>query len=404
MSEHRSLMPSTSTPYEHALADNEASRRPLPYEQIALLNRANAIPAHMLPWLAYDWSVDLWDDAWPLDRQRQVVARSIALHRIKGTGAALREYLDLAGTPVVGEIVTAPQGFFAGADRSAAEQEAWLQGLPEVRLYVLRDPTPGSGCSDEHAPVVADMMLAGDDADAPAGFSAGPEIVELVTRRAVLIENGIETELVIDRSAQDDVGRFAIPHDPGPLATAGEAMEGCYAGPDEPDRPTLITIRRAGPLHDWSLRPGRTPVSATPRRVHLSGVDEDSVFADGGGFDGFVAPGVDPDTLTYESWRITMPGSLPGMAASFTDFDRLGWPAYTAAVAIDARAQAHDAWWFAGSPGLLVATTEDADPLARAIEAVRAGAALRDTILLDTDAFALPTVRTARTVDALELR
>lgn len=51
-------------------------------------------PAHLLPHLARQRSVDVWQDYWSNSIKRNVIAASISLHRIKGTRAAIEMALD----------------------------------------------------------------------------------------------------------------------------------------------------------------------------------------------------------------------------------------------------------------------------------------------------------------------
>jgi len=54
-------------------------------------------PAALLPWLAWALSVDEWDGTWPEERQRAVIAASVAVHRRKGTRGAVVAALAAAG-------------------------------------------------------------------------------------------------------------------------------------------------------------------------------------------------------------------------------------------------------------------------------------------------------------------
>lgn len=54
-------------------------------------------PAELLPWLAWTLSVEDWDSAWPEWRKREVVGGAIALHRMRGTVAAVRRVLQITG-------------------------------------------------------------------------------------------------------------------------------------------------------------------------------------------------------------------------------------------------------------------------------------------------------------------
>ncbi len=54
-------------------------------------------PAELLPFLAWAFSVDRWDPAWPLTTKRSVTAASFAIHRKKGTISALRRVVEPLG-------------------------------------------------------------------------------------------------------------------------------------------------------------------------------------------------------------------------------------------------------------------------------------------------------------------
>jgi phage tail P2-like protein len=49
------------------------------------------IPAQILPYLAWALSVDTWDNQWPENIKRQVIAASVEVHRKKGTVGAVKK-------------------------------------------------------------------------------------------------------------------------------------------------------------------------------------------------------------------------------------------------------------------------------------------------------------------------
>ena len=51
----------------------------------------------ILPWLAWSFSVDSWNDDWSELVKRAMVKNSIAVHRIKGTKKALKHALEIIG-------------------------------------------------------------------------------------------------------------------------------------------------------------------------------------------------------------------------------------------------------------------------------------------------------------------
>ncbi|MFI8416496.1 phage tail protein I [Serratia sp. NPDC078593] len=54
-------------------------------------------PANLLPYLAWAFSVDRWDEAWAEETKRSVVASAHFVHRHKGTISALRRVVEPLG-------------------------------------------------------------------------------------------------------------------------------------------------------------------------------------------------------------------------------------------------------------------------------------------------------------------
>ena len=88
----KSLLTSNATNLERALEENIAVRfdHNLPIDK---LWDAQKCPVHLLPFLAWSLSVDVWDTAWPEKIKRQVIASSVYVHRHKGTRGAMNAAL-----------------------------------------------------------------------------------------------------------------------------------------------------------------------------------------------------------------------------------------------------------------------------------------------------------------------
>jgi phage tail P2-like protein len=54
-------------------------------------------PEVLLPWLAWEETVDIWEPDWPVARKREAIAQSWHLHRHKGTRRALEDAINLLG-------------------------------------------------------------------------------------------------------------------------------------------------------------------------------------------------------------------------------------------------------------------------------------------------------------------
>lgn len=90
---NRSLLPPNATELEFHLEQVVMAATDLPVS-ITQLWDPYACPLSLLPWLAWAFSVDEWDDRWPEHIKRQVVQNSFDVHRYKGTPYAVQQALD----------------------------------------------------------------------------------------------------------------------------------------------------------------------------------------------------------------------------------------------------------------------------------------------------------------------
>ena len=91
-----SLVPPGSSALDRRLAEacGDISTVPVPLRE---LWNPDTCPEHLLPWLAWSFSVDRWDEAWPEAVKRQVVRDAYFIHRQKGTIAAVRRVVEPFG-------------------------------------------------------------------------------------------------------------------------------------------------------------------------------------------------------------------------------------------------------------------------------------------------------------------
>ena len=86
------LLPPSAAAAERALS-LAAGFDDLRPERIKALWDPRLCPAELLPWLAWSWHVDDWDETWSEDTKRAVVAAAWEVHRFKGTPWAVRRAL-----------------------------------------------------------------------------------------------------------------------------------------------------------------------------------------------------------------------------------------------------------------------------------------------------------------------
>lgn len=87
------LLPPSSTTLERAAANSGAGLSALPTPPRHVRNPLTCPPA-LLPFLAWELSVDEWNSGWGEGVKRAVLASSVTIHRHKGTLGAVRRALQ----------------------------------------------------------------------------------------------------------------------------------------------------------------------------------------------------------------------------------------------------------------------------------------------------------------------
>lgn len=93
---NKRLLPVGSTPLEIAAAQACARMADIEVPLSKLWN-ADTCPLVLLPYLAWAWSVDRWDEKWPEATKRSVVKAAYTVHKRKGTIGAIRRVVEPLG-------------------------------------------------------------------------------------------------------------------------------------------------------------------------------------------------------------------------------------------------------------------------------------------------------------------
>ncbi|WP_417842029.1 phage tail protein I [Terasakiella sp.] len=96
------LLPPNASEEERALSTSISRAADVPVVAGDMWNPLTA-PEATLPWLAWAFSVDRWNPAWPVSVKRATIARAASVHRQKGTLAGVRRALE--GLGVSAEVV-----------------------------------------------------------------------------------------------------------------------------------------------------------------------------------------------------------------------------------------------------------------------------------------------------------
>lgn len=91
----RRLLPPNHTVLEAALADAAALQ--CPADVLRTLSDSQRCPPALLPWLAWERSVEQFDAAATVEKQRALIHASLTVHKHKGTVAAVRDVFRILG-------------------------------------------------------------------------------------------------------------------------------------------------------------------------------------------------------------------------------------------------------------------------------------------------------------------
>ncbi|RZG78349.1 phage tail protein I [Acinetobacter sp. WCHAc060033] len=94
----RTLLPPNSTLLERNIAEINKDAFNLP--SIRVIKDLDNVPTQFLPFIAWQKSVDYWDDNWQEGLKRKVIKQSKEQHKLKGTAAAIRKALEPFGYEV----------------------------------------------------------------------------------------------------------------------------------------------------------------------------------------------------------------------------------------------------------------------------------------------------------------
>lgn len=93
-----SLLPPNASELERKITQVGKAAFDLP--TIRVVKDIDDVPSQFLPFIAWQRSVDYWDESWQEALKRKVIKESRELHRLKGTPAAIKKALEPFGYEV----------------------------------------------------------------------------------------------------------------------------------------------------------------------------------------------------------------------------------------------------------------------------------------------------------------
>lgn len=406
------LLPPNATPWEKVMSLVGAARRPLPAELIKALWSPKDCPARLLPYLAWGLSVDIWDDAWPETKQREVIAKALQLHRLKTTPAGIKAHVALTGAEVL-RLIRPPARGHLKAALTEAERRAWLNSLPAIQFRPFVQPATAIRRGFHSGPAGATFHgpRTEDDADRELSRwllpSRGPD---LWGRRAFYVKDGVATPVRLEQ--MQDVGQ--APFERVFLASSGRrrSFHGhAFAGTGHLQRSTaadnVLTVRLSEAAAAFAVEPSaRRVVDVRPERMHQGRtVPAGRSFCGRRRYHGHrhLATTIAP-TQIFDRIALHDPSRAPRLrrVRDYHGVGRFGIAPFTAEALIRVpmrrpprRSGRHHGVGFRQAP--------DMKPLWQAVDAVRVSKAARDTVLIDTTTYRTVTLRDGLTLGSFRL-
>nr|WP_237437653.1 phage tail protein I [Altericroceibacterium endophyticum] len=372
-------MPPNASAFEHAVEETGAARLPLPVEQVSAVLDPDRCPEHLLPFLAWHLSLDIWDDRWPVEKKRHVCRHAFALLRLKTTPAGIRQHVALTGAEVTKITRPPARGFLRGA-MSEAQRLSWLESLPQIRIYpfLTRETArPGqiflSGATGTRFWRGALRASRGD---------------RLLGRYATYYDRGKEQRVTLASQTGDSVQRINIARSGVARAFWSHGFHGSFHLSVSTAETHVLSVRPQTEGTQFAVPAGSQPTDVSPRRV----ARRRTVFTPRAFWRrrtrfhgrGYLRESFAPHLVYDVYYLIDRNRTGPRQqAVSWHGHGQYGIDPFTAKLRISValhRPRARTHRWH-GNGYLRAASMER---LAQAIAAVRVSKALRDTIFIDT--------------------
>jgi phage tail P2-like protein len=410
------VLPRNRTPWETAVEGVSSARFPLPTHLITDVWNPDTCPVELLPYLAYGLSVDLWSDDWPETHKREACRKALRLHRLKTTPAGVKAHVAMVGSEVL-RIIRPPARESLRGAMTEADRLAWLEGLPQVRIYPFYsrsiaksrsfyngpagkqffgmrpvDVELGSTDADGDFTLVdedgnpiggtSEAAVSGDDIGLPKKFLRKSRGFAIYGRRATIYDRGAETEVTIGATDLGDVDRVYIRRKAPLRLFYGHGFRVGYLRTSAAET-NVITVRLAETNQHFAVDPSMTPVDVRPARIaqKRTAPAKRAFFGRHGGF---LKESFGP-LLIYDRIALNDPSRLGARrkVRGYHGHGRFGIDPFTAEIRIRVpmlRKRRRACRWH----GAGFRKPADMAPLNRAIEAVRVSKAFRDTVLIDT--------------------
>nr|WP_281421479.1 phage tail protein I [Chelatococcus asaccharovorans] len=360
----------------------------------------------VLPVLAWDRSVDLWDNSWPIEKKRHIASISFQLHRAKGTLGGIKAHVSIMGGRIIKATVP-PAKTFLMPKLTDEERQSFLARFPQLRIYPYRVREQDRFITTTNGSMGLKMSFVGHM------FPRDTRAYDRYRREARLWDRGVETVLtykevrreVFDGFTAYDFEQIILPQVASGAIYAGQRPKTrIFFGPAGV-RERIISLRidrsyafTLGNRSYQTIVPSLDPIQVEPELVKAPGVaPAKATFPTRFVGTTFLPPSTAWERI-YECTYLWDPTRLPEARRRWTHigYTRLGMPAYNAELQVEIRGKRSR--YAAGRflRGHLMESSRA--PLDKVCHAVGVSKSARDKILLETK-----TLRPPRLGDRLKV-
>ncbi|GHA13340.1 hypothetical protein GCM10007989_04920 [Devosia pacifica] len=403
----QTILPTNSTAFERSLEQTSGERwDDLDVDLVRRFKDPWACPPHLLNFLAFERSVDIWSPDWSEERKREVIDRAPRLHRLKGTRRGLENAIALTDARLR-DVIVPPAKTFLSPNTTPEQRAAFLARYAQLRIYPQRSRGQARGLFlgtrrgyvERHFPMPSDAF-----------FRALP--------RAFIWDKGTETELtVLERRHETRTAEIEERID---LRQKSRARPNHYApvGNRKVFALTSTAPRRIYSIHTRQslevpgddrlarrmVHPSITPINVVADMVRERGVRRTAMlgraYPGANRFTGFLQRSRAKERVYRRTYIFDPSRPLRRRGATtFVGVGRLGMPHHTAEITVELRYRRHPFAVRGHVAGYLMARGRPELDLTKS--AIRSAKRLSDRILINTRTVAAVTAGVQRRAGAL---
>lgn len=350
-------------------------------------------PANFIPYLAFERFIGVWNDEWPIEKKRVVLAKAFRLHRLVGTEQGLREAIEIAGGDLL-KLVVPPAKTFLSPNTTPEQRAKFLSRYPQLRIYAQRSrgkakgifPGTHRGFVERYFPLASEAFFRA----LPRAFiwDYGVETELTVLQRRYTTETMTSEERIdLRQRSKRRKNHYGIPGGDRVFALKSTAPKRIFSIHTR----TTLEVPGQDKLARRVVTPSLDPINIVADMVRERGVRKTAVagraIAGSKRFYGFLQASRANERVYRRTYLFDPSRSLQAKGAfTFLGAARLGMPAHNAEITVRLRYKRHRLMFDRFCRGFLMSRSKVELDLLK--QAIRSHKRLSDRILLTTKTIA----------------